>query len=663
MNLIKDPWIWIQRRNGTRQKISPIQITSQYESNPVIRVDYVRPDFSAMITQFFIGLIQTFFAPANNKKWVELLKKPLSDKELLSKIKVSAFDLDGKGPRFMQDFTPEELINDYKVSSLLFESPGEVTIKDKRDFFQPDGAVKTLCPSCAAAALYSKQINNTMKGLGWVTSIRSGSMAPLTTLVVGETLWETILYNILDKKDIYSIGGNPKGAIFSWYEKTVNSEKSTVSLKDKHPYYLFWEMPCRYRLIFEETEDICDICGEHDRKMIKRVQGKNYGNKYTDIRHTLSPYQVSTKKDFVFNCCHFSFFNVDFPSFIRSLIPTTMGKSIKKYPAKAVSNFLTKRKIRKARLWMFGYILDKAKYYGWAERTLFIPEIDGKNDLITTMMDIACNIGWQTELYVKKMLLSRNDLKDKRMTIVQEEFFIEMEPYFYSILKNSDLSAWLDILVSKAFTVFDKYVGNHKIGLQIFFKDKIIKEINKKFAKKLNLPLLDRNIYIKQKFKSIKVPKYFNKEINTMILSWWKGQEINRKKHAFFSRSVSCEDVLYETSFKDFMNNFIEHYDLNGIPEAVLMRRLAMGMIILSKITEIDLKASFPVQVAKSQLNDRHMRELLRVHDVLKDWKIFLRIAKQLEGVNIINFLEGFVNWSPDIIKYWKREYEINKSF
>jgi len=655
MNLIKDPWIWVIRKDGTRHKIAPIQMNAQYKTNPVLRVDFARPDFSAMATQFLVALMQTYFAPLEENAWQKNLRYPPTSKDMLDKIDHSKFHMDGDGYRFMQDMNPEDLVNTYRINSLFFESPGESTIKEGKDFFQSEDAISTVCPSCAAVALYSKQVNATPNGSGWNTAIRSGIQAPITTLIMGKTLWETVYYNVLNVSRMDSLDNKPT---FSWLEKTVisetiNDEKKVVSLKEKSFCYPLWEMPCRYHLIFEETDDACDICGDHSTKMVKSMKGKNKGNKYVDPRHTLSPY-LKNDKGIMYRRAYSEFSNTDYPSFVDYLIG---DKAKDRFPAQVVENFMAKG-ISGAQLWAYGYILESKKYFGWIEKIWSIPDVVGKETSINTLISMVAKVGYSMEYMVKQMLLTHRDLK-KNMSMVRENFFKATEDDFYAAINNPDLSMWLHILVMKAFEVFDWYVGSHKIGLQIYLKESFIEKMNKEITKKMELPLLNPEIFIKRSsFKhSVKYFQIFSPENKTQIMSWWKKQEMHSENHALFSRCASFEEITELERFQSFMYEFKKTLNVNGESLEVISNRMAAGMLILSRISQskINLNEILPVQLA--QINSRHADEIFHIKDSLKDWKAFERVIEMLPSVNILSFLEGFVSWNPKVKRYWEKIY------
>lgn len=74
--------------------------------NPIVALDAPRPDFNGALAQFLIGLLQTVCAPADEDLWEDWLWSPPTPEMLAQRFAPLApcFQLDGDGPRFMQDF-------------------------------------------------------------------------------------------------------------------------------------------------------------------------------------------------------------------------------------------------------------------------------------------------------------------------------------------------------------------------------------------------------------------------------------------------------------------------------------------------------------------------------------------------------------------------------
>ncbi len=168
-----------------------------------------------------------------------------------------AFELDGNGPRFMQD--RHELAGDPKpISNLLIDAPGAQTLKQNADHFIKRGGINALCPSCAATALFCLQTNAPGGGAGHRTSLRGGG--PLSTLValdpkhsdLKDDLWRTCWLNVLEKDIISNLGANNQNSelkdIFPWLASTRTSEGKTGTITtplDTNPLQMYWGMPRR----------------------------------------------------------------------------------------------------------------------------------------------------------------------------------------------------------------------------------------------------------------------------------------------------------------------------------------------------------------------------------------------------------------------------------
>ncbi|MHB8249672.1 MAG: type I-E CRISPR-associated protein Cse1/CasA, partial [Acidithiobacillus sp.] len=242
MNLIYDPWIPVRRADGSRETIAPWQLTESIASNPIVTVASPRPDFDGALTQFLIGLLQTTCAPLNVftwRKWRREAPAPESLRERFAAV-AHVFELEGE-VAFMQDYCPAELTNELEIAALLIDAPGENTLEQNKDHFIKRNGVTHLCPACVATALFSLQTNAPSGGKGYRTGLRGGG--PLTTLVLGKTLWETCWLNIIDTAARHQgdEGGKKDGEAdrFPWLALTRISEAKPpagiTTLVDVHP--------------------------------------------------------------------------------------------------------------------------------------------------------------------------------------------------------------------------------------------------------------------------------------------------------------------------------------------------------------------------------------------------------------------------------------------
>jgi CRISPR system Cascade subunit CasA len=292
-NLIHEEWIPVQRRDGTKEIIAPWQITRGIESeNPIMELASPRPDFNGALIQFLIGLVQTTMPPQSERAWKNVLINPPSPEFLQTTFEkvAHAFDLDD-GARFMQDY--ELKIEDFKkkdevpIEMLLLESQG-------RDLFIKSGTVNQICRPCLAMALFTLQTNAPQGGRGHRTSLRGGG--PLTTIVEGKHLWNTIWLNIIESDEFNNEKhGNAiktnDADIFPWMAPTCTSENDRdISLSDVSPARVFWAMPRRIVVDYSQNENecVCDICGCKTKNSVSSYFTKSYGEAYGELwRHPL----------------------------------------------------------------------------------------------------------------------------------------------------------------------------------------------------------------------------------------------------------------------------------------------------------------------------------------------------------------------------------------
>jgi len=300
MNLIEDRWIPVQRLNGDQERIAPWELTSDFQNNPVVSLAAPRPDFKGGLMQFLIGLVQTSAPPDEREgpEWEDWLEEPPAPEVLRETFApyVDCFNLDGDGPRFMQDLELREG-KDEPVSGLLIDSPGENTQKNNADHFVKRGRVESMCLPCVATALFSLQTNAPSGGAGHRTSLRGGG--PLTTLIVLDpqgsgmqqnALWYNIWLNILDKRVYGSpqdIDANKRNKIFPWLGITRTSEPpsgcATYS-NDVHPLHMYWAMPRRLWLDIESRREVaCDICSINSSTTVNSYITRPWGFNYRHL--------------------------------------------------------------------------------------------------------------------------------------------------------------------------------------------------------------------------------------------------------------------------------------------------------------------------------------------------------------------------------------------
>ncbi|MDD3257021.1 MAG: type I-E CRISPR-associated protein Cse1/CasA [Methanocorpusculum sp.] len=296
--MLIDQWIPVQRKDGRRDVISPLDLLSDSLENPVKSIATIRPDFDGAVMQFLIGLYQVLLSPEDTDEWRELLDSPPTVESLQKRIDLikPAFIPDGPDHRFMQDSSIRDT-DIWEIQNLLIEI--------NNTHFLKEGTIQHLCPKCAVMALLTLELNSPSGGRGHMTSLRGGG--PLTTLVCvpdeQTTLWKTVLLNLIST-DLFPSKGDLKvnssviEKIFPWLGILPNSEGGDVVVpQDLHPYHVYWNVPRRIYLDYEDTiPGRCDLCGEENETLLSQYWSRPNGIKYDSWTHPLTPYYVKTDK-------------------------------------------------------------------------------------------------------------------------------------------------------------------------------------------------------------------------------------------------------------------------------------------------------------------------------------------------------------------------------
>src|SRR5258706_7424401 len=250
MNLLEAPWMPVRMRDGGRAWIAPHQL-----ADPLIAAfDADRADFNGALAQFAIGLLQTTTPVDSPMEWRALFDRPPDAATLRDwfSADAAAFESEGDGARFMQDFDLRADDGEPTgIGGLLIEAPGENTIKNNGDHFVKRGQVEKLCPHCAALALFTLQVNAPAGGAGHRTGLRGGG--PLTTLLVAQpapnmprSLWHTLWLNVQERRFFLGAGGDETKSAphftFPWLSSicAIQKDGGETAPVQVHPADVFW---------------------------------------------------------------------------------------------------------------------------------------------------------------------------------------------------------------------------------------------------------------------------------------------------------------------------------------------------------------------------------------------------------------------------------------
>ncbi|MFZ5614115.1 MAG: type I-E CRISPR-associated protein Cse1/CasA [Pseudomonadota bacterium] len=254
MNLLKDPWIPV-RADGT----GPFrQIT--YEELLCRASDWhislPRDDMEMACLQLLACLTQVIFLPESNSRLREYVRTPLRPEAFADGVRpyLEWFDLDHPEWPFMQthgvkaaEATP--------IQKLLIGLPEG----NNHAFFNAAGEVRHLGPACTAIALFNQASNSPSFGGGFKGSLRGN--APITTLVSGDNLRETVWRNVITRERVLARlpGYDPANDKPTWVAPIKAGETiQTGSIGLLRG--LFWQ-PAHVQLVRADREAPCDCLG------------------------------------------------------------------------------------------------------------------------------------------------------------------------------------------------------------------------------------------------------------------------------------------------------------------------------------------------------------------------------------------------------------------
>jgi CRISPR system Cascade subunit CasA len=485
MNLLEDRWIPVRLHDGSQQRVAPHELAGPQ----VAAFDAERADFNGALAQFAIGLLQTSSPVDSDSAWRNLLKNPPDAQTLQTWFAphAAAFEFDGAGARFMQDFDLRATDGEpVAIGSLLIETPGENTIKNNSDHFVKRAHVAGLCSHCAALALFTLQVNAPAGGAGHRTGLRGGG--PLTTLLVADggpgassSLWHTLWLNVRPKSQFLDAGGDAAmtapHATFPWCASISSMQKvgGQTTPVQVHPAHVFWAMPRRIRLDLDTVgRGDCDLCGRQSERLVAHYVTRNYGLNYKGPwSHPLSPYYESKEGMLPVHP------QPDGLGY-RHWLGWALGMQIEKRKverAPAIAQFLaSERRIGiRLRLWAFGFDMDNMKARCWYEAT--VPLYNLADCDAVAQKSLREDIGsWlagaeQASSYLRGAVKDAWFGGDARgdFGFIDASFWSRTEPNFYRLLNariqaargGTELDplvqceAWLKHLKSTALRLFD----------------------------------------------------------------------------------------------------------------------------------------------------------------------------------------------------------------
>lgn len=164
MNLLTDKWVPLLTSSGI-ERVS----LDDAMNRPMLKIQSGRPDFDFALLLFAIGVKQTGYEP-----------DPVF----------------GSAARFLQSDVAQGKGRLIPIGQLLIDEPGENSIKQNRDWFIKGNQRNTMCPCCAALALYTHTL---FAGPGGPGLYPSNLFHSVFYLRRGVTFGETVGANLIDQ--------------------------------------------------------------------------------------------------------------------------------------------------------------------------------------------------------------------------------------------------------------------------------------------------------------------------------------------------------------------------------------------------------------------------------------------------------------------------------
>lgn len=477
LNLISDPWLPVRRLHSGRSTIRPAQLTEAIIEDPVIAVDWPRADFRIATLELLTGLLATACPPRDHDAWLELWDKPPDPDTLDAAFApiAHAFELDGNGPRFLQDF--ENLVAAAEpIERLLIEAPGASTTHKNTDLLVHRGRVSKLGRAAAAITLYTFQSWAPAGGAGNRVGLRGGG--PLTTLVLprGEvSIWHLLWANV-------PCGASPTAVelprVFPWLAPTIISEGARlVTPQNAHPLQCWWGMPRRIRLDFstEDTAALCELTGVPDTVRVsswrQRPRGANYAA--WGRVHPLTPHYAS-KVGGEYLPVHPQPGGIGYRHWLGLVLQSPDGLRL---PANTISTWRRDR-MRDAgraegRLIAAGYDMDNMKARAFIESEMPLPGAPDPaaqqhlDELATRLVKAADLVAGLVRSAVRAALFSPGatvKIDAELLSSVRENLWEQTEVPFFNVLERAarrgvieaEPEAWRDLLRRTALALFDE---------------------------------------------------------------------------------------------------------------------------------------------------------------------------------------------------------------
>lgn len=446
MNLLTEAWIPVRPLPaGAPEKITLRRLLCEDEK---WELSLPRDDMELAALQMLICMAQVFFIPKDTEELKQRITAPLSSEAFEAGCAPYKewFRLDHQDFPFMQvrgvkakDPTP--------MDKLL----AGVTGATNSCFVNEPGLGACLCGGCAAVALFNQANNAPGFGGGFKGSLRGG--APVTTLVQGDHLRQTIWLNVLDENHVV--------AELPWHRQTMGQSPTwvepikagatipaqTIGLLRG----LFWQ-PAHIELLSPDGEQPCSCCGLVEKGVYRGFNKAKFNYTVIDLWPHPHGARITTVKNGVPES-KFVSFTTTAPAWTqlsRFVVQRQAeGREAGQEPAAVVRQ--AQGFLRNLRLNVGGYRNNQASILERRHETIFLNDgWSNRSSVVHDLVGQAC--GYRDALMNKALYVFAKGLKETKGTTkvkgagvsvqeaAREQFYRRTEDSVLDTLANMDFT-------------------------------------------------------------------------------------------------------------------------------------------------------------------------------------------------------------------------------
>ncbi len=364
MNILLDKWIPVITKKASMEQLSLEQLLCNEGDWEIV---HHRDDMELAALEICISLVQSIFKVNSEEQLKLCLRQPLNNKDYQKAVKeyVRWFDLKELQFPFLQTrgLNSKDVVPIQKLFNGLPEGNNHTW------HYNAASRISQICASCAVIALFNQATSTPSFGGGFKNPLRGA--APITTLLKGRTLRETIWLNVLSQGFISRHYPTNTVNIPNWVVK-VEKGQDVEAAKFGLLRGLFWQ-PALIELVWQQPQTqpqievqqkqiICDSCGVETKESIIGFKRQKFDYKLvSDFLHPHSP-RVSVNKKGE-QITFYNSFNDSRPSWtqLAAFVFEQKQKDTQTLPALVIEQYREIFPNQQLNLIVGGYINNQAK--------------------------------------------------------------------------------------------------------------------------------------------------------------------------------------------------------------------------------------------------------------------------------------------------------------